>query len=327
MAEAQLLAELEESKAEIQRLKESLSGGTPTVHKDLSSVSLIPKWSGLDSGVPIEEFLTSIEGVSYIGKWEESDQIRIAVLKLSDAARLFYNGCPELHEKNVTWQMFNNVFSQRFKDTHTDQHNFMRLQTARQKKNESPQQFADRCRALSQKIMCKTSDPVAQSIHRENAELMLLASFVSGLVCRTARYWTGPIYRSSGSRKPKNKFGLMKVFMRNLIIRLDCQRGHPVGPARMTISLSAHLTRQRSITCVVSATNLRTALASQQPQLPGMHRRKLKSGVMSANGYDTSLESALPDEGKPKILRTHVGKRNRTNFGSVRVSQKISHLK
>ena len=181
MAEARLRAELEESKAEIQRLKESLSGGPPTVHKDLSLVSLVPKWSGLDSEVPIEEFFTSIEGAAYIGKWEESDQIRIAVLKLTDAARLFYNGCPELHEKNVTWQMFKSVFSKRFRDTHTDQHNFMRLQTARQKKNESPQQFADRCRALSQKIMCKTSDPVAQRIHRENAERMLLASFVSGL--------------------------------------------------------------------------------------------------------------------------------------------------
>jgi len=136
----------------------------------------------LDSGVPIEEFFTSIEGAAYIGKWEESDQIRIAVLKLTDAARLFYNGCPELHAKNVTWQMFKSVFSQRFKDTQTDQHNFMRLQTVRQKKNESPQQFADRCRALSQKIMCKTSDPVAQRIHRENAERMLLASFVAGLL-------------------------------------------------------------------------------------------------------------------------------------------------
>ena len=37
------------------------------------------------------------------------------------------------------------------------------------------------CRALSQKVMCKISDPVAQRIHRENAERMFLASFVAGL--------------------------------------------------------------------------------------------------------------------------------------------------
>jgi len=68
MTEARLRAELEESKAEIQRLKESMSGGPLTVCKDLSLVSLVPKWSGLDSGVPIEEFFTSIEGAAYIGK-------------------------------------------------------------------------------------------------------------------------------------------------------------------------------------------------------------------------------------------------------------------
>ena len=102
MAEARLRAELEESKAVIQRPKERLSGGPPTVHKDLSLVSLVPKWSGLNSAVPIKEFFASIEGAAQIGKWERPDQVRIAVLKLTDAAILFYNGCPELHEKDVT---------------------------------------------------------------------------------------------------------------------------------------------------------------------------------------------------------------------------------
>jgi len=111
-----------------------VSEGPPTVHKDLSLVSLVPKWSGLDSAVLIEEFFASTKGAAHIGKWEEPDQIRIAVLKLTDVPRLFYNGCPELHEKDVTWQRFKNVFSQRFKDTHTDQHHFMQVETSRQKK-------------------------------------------------------------------------------------------------------------------------------------------------------------------------------------------------
>jgi hypothetical protein len=134
MAEEKLRAELEKSKEEIQRLKGRLSGGTPSVRKDLSLVALVPKWSGLDSGVPIEEFFASIEGAAQFGHWEEADQIRIAVLKLTEAARLFYNGCSELHVKDVSWQTFKCVFSQRFRDTHTDQHNFMQLQTARQEK-------------------------------------------------------------------------------------------------------------------------------------------------------------------------------------------------
>jgi len=70
MAEARLRAKLEESNYEIQRLKESLSGGTPAVHKDLSLVSLFPKWSGLNSEFPIDEFFTCIEGAAYIGKWK-----------------------------------------------------------------------------------------------------------------------------------------------------------------------------------------------------------------------------------------------------------------
>ena len=67
----------------------------------------------------MEEFLARIEGATQIGNWEQSDHIKIAVLKLTDAARLFYNGCPELHEKDVTWQTFKCVFTQTFTDTHT----------------------------------------------------------------------------------------------------------------------------------------------------------------------------------------------------------------
>jgi len=74
------------------------------------------------------------------------------------------------------------VFKQRFKDVHSDQYHFVKLQTVRQGKNESPQEFADRCSGLSQKIMCIVDDPVAQRIHREKAEGMLLATFVAGLI-------------------------------------------------------------------------------------------------------------------------------------------------
>ena len=52
MAEVLLRAELAETKAELQRLKERISVGTPTVHKDLPLISLIPKWSGSKWGFP-----------------------------------------------------------------------------------------------------------------------------------------------------------------------------------------------------------------------------------------------------------------------------------
>jgi hypothetical protein len=81
------------------------------------------------------------------------DKLRIAVLKLTGAARSFYNGCPELHEEDATWQRFKSVFSQSFREEHSDQYHFMKLQTARQSKNESILEFADRCKGLAQKVM------------------------------------------------------------------------------------------------------------------------------------------------------------------------------
>jgi len=51
MAEAQLKVELTVTKAELQRLKGRISVGTPTIHKDLSLISLIQK-RGQKRGFP-----------------------------------------------------------------------------------------------------------------------------------------------------------------------------------------------------------------------------------------------------------------------------------
>jgi len=78
--------------------------------------------------------------------------------------------------------MFKQAFRRRYKDIHTDQYHFTKLQAARQARTESPQQFADRCKSLAQKVMLKSDDPQTQLIHRENADRMLLERFVSGLI-------------------------------------------------------------------------------------------------------------------------------------------------
>jgi hypothetical protein len=184
MTEQCLQQELAESKLEVQRLRERLSLGTPTiptVHKDMSLISLIPKWSRSETAIPLEEFISSLEGTARIGRWQESDTLEVALLKITDSAKLFYNGCPELHTKDTTWQTFKNAFRKRFQDVCSDQYHFTNLQSTRQRRNESPQEFADRCRALAQRIVCKIDDPLAQKIHQENADRMLLSSVVSGL--------------------------------------------------------------------------------------------------------------------------------------------------
>ena len=83
MAEARLQAELAETIAEIQRLMERFSIGTPTVHKDLSLISLVPKWSGSETAVPLEEFFPSIEGSARVGNWEDTDKCQVAIQKLT----------------------------------------------------------------------------------------------------------------------------------------------------------------------------------------------------------------------------------------------------
>jgi hypothetical protein len=83
MADARLQEELATSKAEILWLRESLSPRIsatlePIVRKDLSLNSLISKCAGSESGVPIDEFVATIEGSARLGKWDEKDQIRIS---------------------------------------------------------------------------------------------------------------------------------------------------------------------------------------------------------------------------------------------------------
>jgi len=127
-------------------------------------------------------FFKILESAACTGNWSEKDMIRIAVLKLTDVARAFYNGTLELHDQNIMWTAFKAAFHNRFRDVRTDQYHFTQLQMARQKKDESPQEFAHRCRSLGQKTVPQVEDPVTQKLYHEQAEIMLLASFTSGLL-------------------------------------------------------------------------------------------------------------------------------------------------
>jgi len=90
MADAKFQTELTETRSEVQRLKERMSLGAPTVHKELSLISLVQKWSGLDSAVTLEAFFASIEASAKIGHWEQIDQLQIAALSLTCPAKVFY---------------------------------------------------------------------------------------------------------------------------------------------------------------------------------------------------------------------------------------------
>jgi hypothetical protein len=173
--------ELFEAKPEVQRQRELMSLGVPTIHKEFSLVAQIRKWSGQESTVTLEEFLSSIESSVRLGKWEDADRVEIAVSKLTVSAKTFFQGCAELHADDVTWKTFNEILRNRYKDVRTDEFHLIKLQTARQAKNEDPLQFADRCKNLEKKVVCKVDDAVAQRVQNENAERLTLTTFVTEL--------------------------------------------------------------------------------------------------------------------------------------------------
>jgi hypothetical protein len=53
MTENKYAEELIQSRAEIARLKEQMAEMIPTRSKDLSLISIIPKWSGAETAAPL----------------------------------------------------------------------------------------------------------------------------------------------------------------------------------------------------------------------------------------------------------------------------------
>jgi len=144
-------------------------------------VSLVPKWSCSDTALPIQDLFEIIEGSGKIGNWTDADQIQVCALRLTDAARAFYSVTPELRDPTITWQEFKAHFVKRFRDVRGDQYHFSQLQMARQRKDETPAEFLDRCRLLARRTLPCTADPVSQRVYNEQAERMLLAAFIHGL--------------------------------------------------------------------------------------------------------------------------------------------------
>jgi hypothetical protein len=95
-------------------------------------VSLVPKWTGTDKGIPLNEFLEAVERTAWIGNWSDKDKVQVAILRLHENARVFYDSMIELHNAEITWASFKTIFLQRYCDVRTDQYHFTQLQMARQ---------------------------------------------------------------------------------------------------------------------------------------------------------------------------------------------------
>jgi hypothetical protein len=165
---------VESLKAEINNVRAQVSSGRPTAPKDFSLVSLIPKWSGTEKSVSVKEFFEFVESSAKIGQCSEFDKIQITILKITDVAKAFYSSNPELHNTDISWENFKAKVLHRFRDVKSEQYHFMQLQTARQKKEETPREFLERCRSLAMKTVPKVEDPVLQKFHHDQAQRMLV---------------------------------------------------------------------------------------------------------------------------------------------------------
>jgi hypothetical protein len=128
----QLQQELEESKSEIQRLRERMSQGAPTVHKELSLIALIPRWPGSEPTNSLEKFfltleasarigrrepkdtLENTESTAKIGKWHPPDCLKLEASKVADPTSSRFRLCPKFHGKKI-WQKFETTLRDRSK--------------------------------------------------------------------------------------------------------------------------------------------------------------------------------------------------------------------
>jgi hypothetical protein len=130
----------------------------------------------------------SINEAVEMGCLSSKDKVHVARLKLRVTARAFYTEQPSLRADDCTYEAFRTAFINRFKDKHTDQYNYARVQKASQEKNESPEVFLDRLRKLCQRMVRSSENPVEQAAINQDADRRLLAAFINGLTGAPGRH-------------------------------------------------------------------------------------------------------------------------------------------
>jgi hypothetical protein len=138
--------------ADLQARFQELQARIDTTTKDLSLLTLVPKWAGTETSGSLHEFLSAVENMAEMGNWSDKDKVRIATMKLEDAARVFVEAAPEIRGREVSWADFKKALQHRFRDPRTDHFHYLQLVSVRQKIGENVLSFADRVRTLGRKI-------------------------------------------------------------------------------------------------------------------------------------------------------------------------------
>jgi len=167
-----------------------------TATKDMWIANLIEQGRGDSNSMPVTEFFESTDEAAEMGRLSAKYKVHLARLKLRGVAKTFYSAQPQLRVDDVTYAAFRTAFVDRFKDKHTDQHHYTRIQNASQEKGESPEMFLDRLRKLCQRTVHISENAVEQAVINQEADRRLLAAFINGL--------TGASGKQVGLQMPEN---------------------------------------------------------------------------------------------------------------------------
>jgi hypothetical protein len=149
--------------------------------KDIVVANLVEPWKGDSTSISVIDFFESVNEAAEMGRLSSKDKVHLVRMKLRGIARAFYSAQPSLKADDCTYEELRTTFLNRFKEKHTDQYNYARVQTASQEKHESPEVFLDRLRRLCQRTVYVSANAVEQAVINQEADRRLLAAFINGL--------------------------------------------------------------------------------------------------------------------------------------------------
>jgi hypothetical protein len=174
--------QLEELRTQLHalRIRETISASSRRT-KDVSLVTEIQTWTGETIGKTVHEFFAQIDTLAKVSGWTSEDKALIVKAKLQGLALQFLSGRGELAQDSCSYEDLKQALVDRFSDKLPDQYYYTRLQDAAQDRDESAEEFGDRCRKLCQRTIRKVQDEEVQRIVNEEAERRLLAAYIHGL--------------------------------------------------------------------------------------------------------------------------------------------------
>jgi len=177
-----LQLQIEELRAQLNTLRigEAVRGPSRQA-KDVSLVTGIQEWTGEAKGKSVHEFFSQIETLAKVSGWSNEDKALIVKAKLQGLALQFLSGRGELVRDGCSYENLKQALVDRFSDKLPDQYYYTKLQDATQGREESAEEFGDRCRKLCQRTIRKVQDEEVQRIINEEAERRLLAAYIHGL--------------------------------------------------------------------------------------------------------------------------------------------------